>query len=91
MNLASSYLCDGYKGFFHHVDEPLRMMCGLLGPAGHRRGFRPRWYVAPGPARRGLDWLSALISNHGRQLTTVLIGSLGAPLILRGVIKALGI
>ncbi len=25
-----NYLCDGYKAFFHHVDEPLRLMCGLL-------------------------------------------------------------
>ncbi len=25
-----NYLCAGYKHFFHHVDEPMRMMCDLL-------------------------------------------------------------
>jgi serine-type anaerobic sulfatase-maturating enzyme len=25
-----NYLCPGYKLFFGHVDEPMRIMCGLL-------------------------------------------------------------
>ena len=25
-----NYLCPGYKLFFHHVDEPMRIMCDLL-------------------------------------------------------------
>ncbi len=25
-----NYLCPGYKAFFHHVDAPMRIMCGLL-------------------------------------------------------------
>lgn len=25
-----NYLCEGYKGFFHHVDGPMRLMAGLV-------------------------------------------------------------
>jgi uncharacterized protein len=25
-----NYLCAGYKHFFHHVDEPMKIMCDLL-------------------------------------------------------------
>jgi uncharacterized protein len=25
-----NYLCPGYKAFFHHVDAPMKRMCGLL-------------------------------------------------------------
>ena len=25
-----NYLCDGYLAFFHHIDEPMRIMCELL-------------------------------------------------------------
>jgi uncharacterized protein len=25
-----NYLCPGYKAFFHHIDEPMRIMAGLL-------------------------------------------------------------
>ena len=25
-----NYLCDGYLAFFHHIDAPMRSMCGLL-------------------------------------------------------------
>ncbi|MEZ4770969.1 MAG: anaerobic sulfatase maturase [Caldilineales bacterium] len=28
--LGLNYLCAGYKLFFHHVDEPMRIMAGLL-------------------------------------------------------------
>jgi uncharacterized protein len=40
-----NYLCAGYKAFFGHVDQPLRMMSDLL-----RRGRAPSelvaWYAA---------------------------------------------
>src|SRR5437763_6593690 len=25
-----NYLCAGYKAFFHHIDDPMRVMAGLL-------------------------------------------------------------
>ena len=25
-----NYLCDGYLAFFHHIDQPMRIMCDLL-------------------------------------------------------------
>jgi len=47
--------------------------------------------IAPGAAQRGLARLAALISNHGRQLTVILIGGLGLLLILRGILGALAL
>jgi hypothetical protein len=47
--------------------------------------------LAPGAARTGLGWLSAMISRYGRQLTTALIGGLGLLLLLRGVFSKLGL
>jgi threonine/homoserine/homoserine lactone efflux protein len=40
--------------------------------------------VAPGTAKRGLDWLSNLISHNGRRITVILIAALGFVLIARG-------
>lgn len=40
--------------------------------------------VAPGTARRGLDWLSNLISKYGRRIAVVLIAGLGVVLTVRG-------
>jgi uncharacterized protein len=46
-----NYLCDGYLAYFHHVDEPMRIMCELLS-----RGDAPsdimRLYAAQ-DAKRG--------------------------------------
>jgi uncharacterized protein len=40
-----NYLCAGYKAFFHHIDQPMRMMSDLL-----RQGLAPSqvvaWYAA---------------------------------------------
>ena len=40
-----NYLCEGYKSFFGHIDEPMKQMCGML-----REGRAPadisRWYAA---------------------------------------------
>jgi len=30
-----NYLCAGYKAFFHHIDEPMRVMAGLLRAGRH--------------------------------------------------------
>ena len=46
-----NYLCAGYKAFFHHVDEPMKLMCERL----HRGGTPAeimRFYAAK-DARRG--------------------------------------
>ena len=40
--------------------------------------------VAPGTARRGLDRLSNLISEHGRKIAVVIFAALGVVLIARG-------
>jgi len=45
--------------------------------------------VAPGPAQRGLDWLSDLISRNGRRIAVVLIAALGMVLIARGLLHVL--
>jgi threonine/homoserine/homoserine lactone efflux protein len=47
--------------------------------------------AVPGPARRGLDWMGSMISNHGRQVIVGLVGGLGLLLILRGVSHAAGL
>jgi uncharacterized protein len=41
-----NYLCAGYKAFFHHVDEPMRAMSGLL-----RMGRAPAELMAAYAAR----------------------------------------
>lgn len=40
--------------------------------------------VAAGTAKRGLDWLSNLISQNGRRIAVILIAALGVVLIARG-------
>jgi uncharacterized protein len=39
------YLCDGYQAFFRHVDEPMRVMTGLLRRGQDATGLRD-WYAA---------------------------------------------
>jgi uncharacterized protein len=39
------YLCAGYQRFFRHVDEPMRVMAGLLGRGEDAAGVRD-WYAA---------------------------------------------
>jgi uncharacterized protein len=40
-----NYLCPGYKLFFGHVDEPMRIMCDLL-RAGRAPSEITRWYAS---------------------------------------------
>jgi uncharacterized protein len=40
-----NYLCAGYKLFFNHVDEPMRIMAGLLGQ-NRAPSEIMRWYAA---------------------------------------------
>jgi uncharacterized protein len=40
-----NYLCAGYKLFFNHVDEPMRVMAGLLGQ-NRAPSEIMRWYAA---------------------------------------------
>jgi uncharacterized protein len=40
-----NYLCPGYKLFFHHVDEPMRIMCGLL-QQGRAPSEISGWYAS---------------------------------------------
>jgi len=46
--------------------------------------------VAPGTAKRGLDWLSNLISRNGRRIAVILVAALGVVLIARGCWHVLG-
>jgi len=46
-----NYLCAGYKAFFHHVDEPMRIMAGLL--AQDRAPAEIVQLYAAADARRG--------------------------------------
>ena len=39
------YLCAGYQRFFRHVDEPMRVMAGLLRRGQDATGVRD-WYDA---------------------------------------------
>ena len=47
------FLCEGYRAFFRHVDEPMRLMAGLLRRGHDAVGLR-EWYAA-GDARRKPD------------------------------------
>ena len=47
------YLCPSYQAFFRHVDEPMRVMAGLLRRGRDAVGLR-EWYAA-GDARRKPD------------------------------------
>jgi uncharacterized protein len=44
------YLCAGYQRFFRHVDEPMRVMAGLLGRGADPAGLRD-WYAARDASR----------------------------------------
>ncbi len=39
------YLCEGYQQFFRHVDEPMKVMAGLLRRGADATGLRD-WYAA---------------------------------------------
>jgi uncharacterized protein len=39
------YLCEGFQAFFRHVDEPMRVMAGLLSRGQDATGLR-EWYAA---------------------------------------------
>jgi uncharacterized protein len=45
------YLCEGYQRFFRHVDEPMRVMAGLLRQGQDATGLR-HWYAAQDAARK---------------------------------------
>lgn len=45
------YLCEGYQQFFRHIDEPMKVMAGLLRRGADATGLRD-WYAA-GDAKRG--------------------------------------
>ena len=47
------FLCEGYQAFFRHVDEPMRVMAGLLRRGRDAAGLR-EWYAA-GDGRRRPD------------------------------------
>ncbi len=42
------YLCEGYQLFFRHIDEPMKVMAGLLRRGDDATGLRD-WYAARGP------------------------------------------
>jgi uncharacterized protein len=48
------YLCDGYQLFFRHVDEPMKVMAGLLRRGADATGLRD-WYAAADSTRAGND------------------------------------
>jgi uncharacterized protein len=37
-----NYLCAGYKAFFHHIDEPLRLIADLLKNSGNAAAHHSR-------------------------------------------------
>jgi hypothetical protein len=47
--------------------------------------------IAPGPAGRGLRALAGLISRRGRLLTVACLAGFGALLVVRGVVRLLGL
>lgn len=49
-----NYLCDGYQAFFRHVDEPMRVMAGLLRSGADATGLRD-WYAAADARRAGTE------------------------------------
>jgi serine-type anaerobic sulfatase-maturating enzyme len=48
------YLCEGYQLFFRHVDEPMKVMAGLLRRGRDATGLRD-WYAAADARRPGDD------------------------------------
>lgn len=60
------YLCSGYQRFFRHIDEPMRVMAGLLRQGGDATGLRD-WYSALDAERRGDE---ACPCGSGRQWET---------------------
>jgi uncharacterized protein len=54
-----NYLCAGYKDFFHHVDEPMRAMSGLL-----RQGGAPSELMAAYASRDAA--IMAAVAKAGR-------------------------
>lgn len=48
------YLCDGYQLFFRHIDEPMRIMAGLLRRGADATRLR-EWYAAADANRSGTD------------------------------------
>ncbi len=46
-----NYLCAGYRAFFRHVDEPMRLMARLLGQERPAQGIM-QWYAARDAAFR---------------------------------------
>jgi uncharacterized protein len=48
------YLCEGYQLFFRHVDEPMKVMRGLLGRGADATGLRD-WYAAADAKRARND------------------------------------
>jgi hypothetical protein len=47
--------------------------------------------VAPGPAARGLRMMGDIIEHHGRRLSVVLVTCFGIVLVVRGVLRVLGV
>ena len=48
------YLCAGYQRFFRHIDEPMRVMAGLLSRGADATGVRD-WYAARDAGRSRND------------------------------------
>lgn len=48
------FLCEGYQAFFRHVDEPMKVMAGLLRRGSDATGLRD-WYAAADTARRATE------------------------------------
>jgi hypothetical protein len=46
------HLCEGYQLFFRHVDEPMRVMAGLLRSGRDATGLRG-WYARSDATRAG--------------------------------------
>lgn len=47
--------------------------------------------VAPGPAQRGLNAIGDFIQDYGRRLTVFLVGGLGLLLVIRGILRIVGL
>jgi uncharacterized protein len=67
------YLCEGYQAFFRHVDEPMRVMAGLLRRGHDAVGLRD-WYAASDTLRQPGDPCSCASGRpwagcHGRPVS----------------------
>lgn len=82
---AAKIIAASGIGFLERL--PLELLIALIAST-------PAWLpvalekIAPGPTRRGLDWIGGLIANHGRDLVVAALAALGLFLVIRGIVEA---